>query len=66
MNGIIYKAYLYSTDSKIDNLPVDIRCPSLVRGLRFRWVQPLCNNATDKEKRWYEEQVLPRIVKEDK
>jgi hypothetical protein len=66
MNGTTYKAFIYSDNHKIDNLPVDIRYPNPVKGAKFRWVQPLCNNATDKEKRWYEEQILPCIVKEDK
>lgn len=66
---ITYNAIIYSTNKRLDRLPVSLKVGApIASGSRFRSVRELCNNATEKEIRWYNECVLPCIVdiKDDK
>ena len=64
MNRIRYNAILYKPGSSLDGLPIELHVgQGIDAGSRFRRVDPLCNNATEKEIRWYKENVEPCIVK---
>lgn len=64
---VTYNAILDSKNKLLDGLPVTLRYPAPIKvGQKFKRVDPLCNNATEKEIRWYKEQIEPCIVKEEK
>jgi hypothetical protein len=60
---VVYEGYIYSKNKKLDNLPVSIKVGAPVSG-KYRYVQPLCNNATVTEKKWYEEHIIPNVIKD--
>ena len=55
-----YKAIVDSKCKEIDGLPMQISVGSKVT-CKIRDVQPLCQNADEVEKRWYQEEVEPNI-----
>ncbi len=61
---VIYSAVLSSNIKVLDGLPISLRYPAPIEtGMRLRSVDSLCKNATDDEKKWYELQVLPCLIK---
>ena len=58
---IHYQATVHSDCKEIDGLPMQIAVGSKVT-CKIRDVQPLCDNATDDEAKWYKEQIERNTV----
>jgi len=62
---VTYNAILYSKNKIIDRLPITLKVGAPIKeGTRFRRVDPLCNNATEKEAHWYKTIVEPCVLKD--
>jgi len=60
---VIYNAKVSSKNKQIDGLPMELPVGVKVT-CRLCDVDKLKHDATDIEKRWYEEQVVPNVVKD--
>ena len=60
---IVYNARVSSSNKQVDGLPMTLPVGTVVK-CKIKDVEPLCANCTDIERRWYEEQIVPNIVKE--
>lgn len=60
---IIYNAKVSSTNKQIDGLPMELPV-GLIVTCSIKSVDKLKYNATEEEKLWYKEQIVPNVVEE--